>query len=230
MIRCVYLIALMCVFPLWSSAKIELPLDAASRTRLAVAQVARAQRIQDLYPGELCYLTGTKGFCIDLPREHYALFPKLSHLEKERLFMMFYLSDEQPMAQSEEIAIRVRVRAASTVAQDTEGSISQLADHKENVAYRDLYERYCKKYLVLCSIASHMERVNGLMAELSARFPDLTQNDRWFLRMHLFCLPCGAYKEDGPLEIYAKDPATLIIHGGGSWGGLKSYLEAQITK
>lgn len=230
MIRYVGLIALMCALPLWSSAENELPLDGASRVRLAIAQEARAKRIQALYPGELKYLTGTKGFCINLPHEHYGLFPRLLLLEKERLLVAFYLCDEHPVSQSEEIEIATKVRAASSLDLENEGSLSQLADVKEEIAYRALYERYYKKYMALSSVAPRMVRVNGLVTQLSSRFPDLGQNDRWFLRMHLFCLPGGAFEEDAPLDIYAKDPASLIAQTNGSWEGLKAYLKTQIAR
>lgn len=226
------LLTLTCAFPLWSSAQVIEPFEARNRqltpgdhVRIETAQAARALLFEKLSPGGVSHHVGIDGYVVE--SQDQERFQKLAALEQERLLVNFYLKDVSEERMLQKVVTNLKVGQALDHAAKEEASLDQLASVKEDISYRDIFEDYCKKFLLINEIASRMAMVNEAVRHVE-NFSELSHGDRWFLRVHLFCLPWNKQGDANLLQDFVEDPIKVFPSGDYTLAGMHTILTEQV--
>lgn len=226
------LLTLTCTSPLWSSlGEIETTspcdrrLSPGDHVRIETAQAARALVFQGLNVGYVSHHVGMDGYVVE--SQDLERFQKLAALEQERLLVNFYLEDVSEEHMLQKAVTNMKVSRALDQAVKEEASLDQLASGKEDISYRDIFENYCKKFLDINEISSRMAMANKAVRHVE-HFSELSHGDRWFLRMHLFCLPLDKQGGVNLLQDFMEDPIKVIPTGDYTFAGMHSILTERV--
>ncbi|MCA0370367.1 MAG: hypothetical protein LCH26_04595 [Proteobacteria bacterium] len=210
----------------WSTPEAELDFSGDPRLRMALAQTARVAKFKELLgkPYLLRY-EGTNGYAVPVEHAHR---PRLVMLETERLFIDFYRGGST-LSFEEELRMGSILFDRRHLKDDEAGSHDVLARQKEDIPLRDMFNEYLRCHPGIEHVARRMQLAHAVLKRFETAFSELSKQDLWFVKMHLYCLPLDSLKGINPLKRYAQNP-DLSFPCMESLEAAKAYLQAQVEE